>query len=170
MVKDMGNIDMERTLVLVKPEGVQRELVGKIISRFEDAGLKIIGMKMVWADKEFAKKHYTEDISKRRGEKVRNLLIDYITEGPVVAMVLEGVNAIENVRKIVGGTEPKSAPPGTIRGDFAHVSYAYADKKEIAVKNLIHASGNEEDAKHEVPLWFNKNELHSYKTIQDFFM
>lgn len=161
---------MERTLVLIKPEGVQRELVGKIISRFEDAGLKIIGMKMHWADKEFAKKHYTEDIEKRRGKKVRELLIDYITEGPVIAMVLEGVNAIENVRKIVGGTEPKSSPPGTIRGDFAHVSYAYADAKSIAVKNLIHASGNEEDAKIEVPLWFKKEELHSYKTIQDFFM
>jgi len=161
---------IEKTLVLIKPEGVQRALVGKIISRFESAGLKIIGMKQVWVDKEFAKKHYTEDIAERRGEKVREMLLDYIIEGPVIAMVLEGVNAIENVRKIVGGTEPKSAPPGTIRGDFAHVSFAYADKNNIPVKNLIHASGNEKDAKHEVPLWFNEKELHSYKTIQDFFM
>lgn len=161
---------MEKTLVLIKPEGVQRHLVGKIISRFEDAGIKIIGMKQVWVDQEFAKKHYTEDIAERRGEKVRTMLLDYITEGPVVAICFEGVNVIENVRKIVGGTEPKSAPPGTIRGDFAHVSFAYADAKEIPVKNIIHASGNEEDAKHEVTLWFSEKELHSYKTVQDFFM
>ncbi len=158
---------MERTLVLIKPEGVQRHLVGKIISRFEDAGLKIIGMKQFWADEEFAKKHYTEDITERRGEKVRNSLLKYITEGPVVAICLEGVNAIENVRKIVGGTEPKSAPPGTIRGDFAHVSFAHADENDLPVKNLIHASSNEKDAKHEVSLWFSDSELHSYKTIQD---
>ncbi len=160
----------ERTLVLIKPEGVQRHLVGKIISRFEDAGLKIVGMKQVWVDKEFAKKHYTEDIAERRGEKVREQLLNYIIEGPVIAIALEGVNAIENVRKIVGGTEPKSAPPGTIRGDFAHVSFAYADAKNIPVKNIIHASSDEKDAKHEIKLWFNEKELHSYKTIQDFFM
>ena len=161
---------MQRTLVLVKPEGVQRHLVGKIISRFEDAGMKIIGMKQVWVDLEFAKKHYTEDIAERRGEKVRTRLLEYITEGPVVAICLEGINVIENVRKIVGGTEPKSSPPGTIRGDFAHVSFAYADEKNLPVKNLIHASGDEKDAKHEVSLWFSEKELHSYKTIQDFFM
>ena len=161
---------IQRTLVLVKPEGVQRHLVGKVIQRFEDAGLKIVGMKMVWADKEFASKHYTEDIAERHGEKIRKQLLDYIVEGPVVAFVIEGVNAIENVRKIVGGTEPKSAPPGTIRGDFAHVSYAYADSKEIAVKNIIHASGDEKDAKHEVALWFKDNEMHTYKTVQDFFL
>jgi nucleoside-diphosphate kinase len=161
---------IERTFVLIKPEGVQRHLVGKIISRFEDAGLKIIGMKMHWADKEFAKKHYTEDIAKRRGEKVRELLLEYLIEGPIIAFVLEGVNAIENTRKIVGGTEPKSAPPGTIRGDFAHISFAYADEKEKAVKNLIHASANTKDAKHEIALWFEDSELHSYKSIQDFFL
>ena len=161
---------MEKTLVLIKPEGVQRHLVGKILTRFEDAGLKIVGMKQVWVDKEFAKKHYTKNITERRGEKVREMLLDYITEGPVVAIVLEGVNAIENVRKIIGGTEPKASPPGTIRGDFAHVSFAYADANNIPVKNLIHASGNEEDAKKEVPLWFTNKELHSYKTVQDFLM
>jgi nucleoside-diphosphate kinase len=161
---------MERTLILIKPEGVQRNLVGKIITRFEDAGLKIIGMKQVWVDQEFAKKHYTKDIAERRGEKVRKMLVKYLSEGPVIAFVLEGVNAIENVRKIVGGTEPKSAPPGTIRGDFAHVSFAYADKNEIPIKNIIHASGNKEDAKNELSLWFKDEELHSYKTVQDFFM
>jgi nucleoside-diphosphate kinase len=158
---------MERTLVLIKPDGVQRCLMGKIIQRFEDSGLKVIGMKMQWVDKEFAMKHYTEDIAERRGEKVRAQLLDFVTEGPVLAMVLEGVNAIENVRKIVGSTEPKSAPPGTIRGDFCHVSYSYADNKEIVVKNVIHASGDQKDAAAEVPLWFTPEELHSYKTVHD---
>jgi nucleoside-diphosphate kinase len=161
---------MERTLILIKPEAVKRHLVGKIISRFEDAGLKIIGMKQFWADEEFAKKHYTEDISQRRGENVRNALLKYITEGPVVAICLEGINAIENVRKIVGGTEPKSAPPGTIRGDFAHVSFAHADANNLPVKNIIHASGNSEDSKAEIKLWFKPEELHTYKTVQDFLL
>lgn len=158
---------IEKTLVLIKPDGIQRCLTGKIIQRFEDAGLKIIGMKMKWIDKDFAMKHYTEDIAKRRGEKVREMLLDYIIEGPVVAMVIEGVNAIEAVRKITGTTEPKSAAPGTIRGDFCHVSFSYADNKEMPVKNIIHASGNSEDAEAEVPLWFTPEELHSYKTVHD---
>jgi len=161
-------MEKERTLVLIKPEGVQRGIIGKILTRFEDAGLKVIGLKMHWADKEFAKKHYTEDVEKRRGKEVRDRLLNYLAEGPVIAIALEGVNAIENTRKIVGGTEPKSAPPGTIRGDFAHVSFAYADDKKIVVKNIIHASSNEKDAKNEINLWFNKKELHSYKTFHDF--
>jgi len=158
---------IEKTLVLIKPDGVQRCIVGKVIQRFEDAGLKIIGMKMKWIDKEFGKKHYTEDIAERRGENVRNMLLDYIIEGPVVAIVIQGVNAIDNVRKITGTTEPKAAPPGTIRGDFCHVSFSYADNKEMPVKNIIHASGNAEDAENEIKLWFNAEELHSYKTVHD---
>jgi len=158
---------IERTFVAIKPDGVQRGLVGEVIKRFENAGLKIIGMKMVWIDKEFAKKHYTEDISKRRGEKVRELLLDYIIEGPIIAMVIEGIHAIEVVRKIVGPTEPKTALPGTIRGDFTHMSFSHADAKQISVKNVIHASGNADDAKYEVSLWFTAKELHSYKTVHD---
>jgi len=158
---------IERTFVAIKPDGVARGLVGEVIKRFENVGLKIVGMKLQWIDKEFAKKHYTEDISRRRGEKVRELLLDYITEGPILVMVLEGIHAIEVVRKLVGGTEPKTAQPGTIRGDFTHMSYAYADVNNKSVKNVIHASGNAEDAKYEVDLWFNKNELHAYKTVHD---
>ena len=158
---------IERTFVAIKPDGVQRSLVGEVLGRFEKAGLKIIGIKMQWIDKDFAKKHYTEDIEKRRGKKVRDLLMDYIVEGPVVAMVLEGIHAIEIVRKIVGGTEPKTALPGTIRGDFCHVSYDYADKQELAIRNIIHASGNKEDAEYEIKLWFKDNELHSYKNSHD---
>lgn len=158
---------IERTLVLLKPDAVQRAIMGEIISRFERAGLKIIGMKLVWNDEEHSKKHYTEDIAIRRGEHVRQALVNFLKEGPVLAICLEGVNAIENVRKMVGDTQPKTAAPGTIRGDYAHVSYAYADDKEMVVKNLIHASSDANDAKNEVALWFNENELHSYKTVHD---
>lgn len=159
---------IERTLVLLKPDAVQRCFAGEIITRFERAGLKFVGMKMQSADAEFAKKHYTEDITKRRGEHVRNHLVKFLQEGPVVALVLEGVNAIENVRKLVGSTEPKVAQPGTIRGDYAHVSYAYADEKQMVVRNLIHASSDAKDAEYEVNLWFTPKELHSYKTVHDF--
>jgi len=158
---------VERTFVMLKPDAVQRQLAGRIIQRFEDAGFKIIGMKMKWVDEGFARKHYTEDIAKRRGEWVRDSLIEYVKAGPVIAFVLEGINVIEGVRKIVGSTEPKGAAPGTIRGDFAHVSYAYADEKKIPVKNLIHASGNSKDAEYEVALWFAKDELHTYKSVHD---
>ncbi|MEK6939878.1 MAG: nucleoside-diphosphate kinase [Nanoarchaeota archaeon] len=157
---------IERTLVLLKPDAVKRGLMGRIISRFEDAGLKIVGAKMVVIDQEFGKKHYY-DIAARRGEKVLEVLLKFMTTGPVMALCLEGINAVEVVRKLVGGTEPKSALPGTIRGDFAHVSFAYADGQDKAIENLIHASGNVEEAKQEVALWFKSEELHSYKTAQE---
>lgn len=153
---------IERTLVLVKPDGVQRQLVGEIISRFEKAGLKMVGMKMHWADKEHAMKHYTEDVTRRRGEFVRNKLLKFLVIGPVVALCLEGIEAVEIVRKIVGSTEPRAALPGTIRGDYAHISFGYADAKEKAIPNLIHASANKEEAKTELELWFKPEELHSY--------
>jgi nucleoside-diphosphate kinase len=96
-------------------------------------------------------------------------MLDYLVEGPVVAVCLEGIEAIEVVRKIIGSTEPKSALPGTIRGDYAHVSLAHANANDIASKNLVHASGNAEDAAYEIPLWFSEAELHSYKNIHDAF-
>jgi nucleoside-diphosphate kinase len=157
---------MERTLIVVKPDGVQRSLVGRVLQRFEDVGLKIVGMKMVWIDADFAKKHYF-DLAERRGEHVLKNMVDLMTEGPVVAVVLEGVSAAENVRRIVGSTEPKSAAPGTIRGDFAHHSFAYTDEKQQGIRNLIHASGNAEEAKMEVALWFKDSEMHDYKTDQE---
>ena len=157
---------IERTLVLLKPDAVKRGLMGRVISRFEDAGLKVVGSKMVLINEEFGKKHYY-DIAARRGEKVLQVLLKFMTTGPVMALCLEGVNAVENVRKLVGGTEPKSALPGTIRGDFAHVSFAYADGQNKAIENLIHASGNAEEAKQEIALWFKAEELHSYKTAQE---
>ena len=160
-------MNKEQTLVLIKPDGVQRNLIGKIITRFEDAGLKIIGMRMSWIDEDFAKQHYREDIAQKYGDRVRNGLIKYIKEGPIIALVLEGVEAISVTRKIVGSTYPSESAPGTIRGDFAHISKNYANAKEINVRNLIHASANAEDAKIEVPLWFKPSDLHSYKTVHD---
>lgn len=154
---------IEKTLVLIKPDGVQRGLSGRILQRFEDSGLKIVGMKMVWVDEKFSKEHYAEHV----GKPFYKGLEAMITMGPVIAMVLEGVEAIGFVRKMVGATEPKSSAPGTIRGDFAHVSYGYADKKGIGVKNLIHASANKEDASKEVRLWFKDNEMHTYSTVHD---
>ncbi len=156
---------MERTLIVVKPDGVQRALVGRILQRFEDVGLKIVGMKMMQIDEEHAKRHYF-DLAERRGEQVLRNMVNMMTEGPVIAAVLEGVEAVENVRRIVGGTEPKSATPGTIRGDFAHHSFAYTDAKDKGIRNLIHASGNVGEAKQEVALWFGDDELFDYSTDQ----
>ncbi len=154
---------IERTLVLIKPDGVQRALVGEILTRFEKVGLSIVGMKMVMVDADFSKEHYKAHVDKPFYPGLETM----ITEGPVVALVLEGVSAVEQVRKMVGGTEPKSAMPGTIRGDYAHVSYKHADAKGIAVKNLIHASGTSEEAIEEVKLWFEDSELHSYETVHE---
>lgn len=154
---------IQRTLVLIKPDGVQRGLVGQIITRFENAGMKLVGGKMVWVDANFSKKHYAEHVQKKFYKALEAML----TQGPVFALVLEGVEAVALVRKIVGPTEPKAAPPGTIRGDFSHMSYAYADSKDIGLKNIIHASDSVDSAKVEVALWFSPGELHSYKSVHD---
>lgn len=158
---------IQQTLVLIKPDGVARGLTGEVIKRFERIGLKIVALKLVRVDMDYAKRHYTEDISQRHGEKIRNQLLKYITDGPVVAMILEGVDAIENVRKLVGSTESKSALPGTIRGDFTHVSYSHADGKEIPVKNVIHASSDKQDAAREMALWFSIDEICDYKRTDE---
>ena len=154
---------IERTLVLMKPDAVERGLCGKVMTRFENVGMKIVGMKMVWMDKEFVKKHYAAHVKKAFYKSIE----EYVTSGPVLALVLEGVHAVETVRKIVGHTEPRQAQPGTIRGDFAQHSYTYADKKGISIKNLIHASGSSDEAKQEIVLWFKKEELHTYKTVHE---
>jgi len=157
----------ELTLVIIKPDGVKRNLVGRILQRFEDAGMKIVGMKMRWVDEGHAKKHYTKDLAKRRGKRVRDLSVEFLQSGPVIAFVVEGANVIENVRKIVGATEPKSAAPGTIRGDFAHQSFSYTDAKNKIIGNLIHASSDAVDAKREVWLWFNDDEIFEYATVHE---
>lgn len=157
---------MERTLVLIKPDGVKRGLVGRILQRFEDAGYKIVAAKMVWADKKIAGKHYF-DVEERHGKKIFEANVKFMSEGPVIALVIEGIEAITGIRKITGTTEPKSSPPGTIRGDFAHQSYGWMDKKSAVVRNLIHASSSKKDAKHEIALWFKKSEIHPYQTVYE---
>lgn len=154
---------MEKTLVLLKPDAVDRGLVGEIIQRFEKVGLKIAALKIVQAAKEHAEKHYTQDLAERRGEAVRKMMIEMITSGPVVAVVLEGVEAVELVRKMVGATEPKSAAPGTIRGDYSHVSFKHADEKGIGINNLIHASASVDEAKSEIEVWFEAGEIYDHK-------
>ena len=139
---------MERTFVMIKPDGVQRRLIGKIIERFERAGLKVVAMKFMAVSKEMAEKHYEI----HRGKPFYEGLIKYITSGPVVAMVIEGQNAIERVRMLVGSTDPQKAMPGTIRGDFCqHIG-----------RNAIHASDGKETAEKEIALWFSNDEIVDY--------
>lgn len=157
------NEKLERSLVLLKPDAINRGLIGEIIHRFERTGLKIAGLKLVWSDEDTALKHYSEDLAKRRGQKVRDLMVAMITSGPVVAIVIEGVEAVEVVRKMVGETEPKTAAPGTIRGDYAHLSFKHADESDSAVFNLIHASANVKEAKEEISYWFQDFELQDHQ-------
>lgn len=140
-----------RTLVLVKPDGVLRGKVGEIVSRFEDKGLKIVAMKMLNVSREAAERHYHV----HREKPFYNSLLSYITSGPVVAMVLEGKECIEIVRKLVGATNGAKAEPGTIRGDFSTgIDF-----------NLIHASDSEESANYEIPIFFNEKEIVAYERV-----
>jgi nucleoside-diphosphate kinase len=149
---------VERTLVLLKPDAVARGLTGRIIARFEDALLKVVAAKMVWMDAELTRRHYF-DLEERFGAGVYDAMAEFMQTGPVLALVLEGVDALACVRKLVGSTYPDQAAPGTIRGDFAHMSRAYANKHGIAVANLVHASGSSGDAEHEIGVWFAKEEI-----------
>ncbi|MBU4479996.1 nucleoside-diphosphate kinase [Patescibacteria group bacterium] len=188
----MEHLNKERTLVIVKPDGVQRSLVGEIIKRYERLGLKLVAMKMATPNKEQIEKHYTLDPEWRRitGEKtiesykkkgqqppsedplkitaiILETLKKYMTSGPVVVMVWQGAHAVKISRKIVGGTEPLTSDVGTIRGDFVLDSYQMADTDGRAVRNLIHASGSPEEAENEIKHWFNEDELISYRLIQE---
>lgn len=153
---------LERTLVLLKPDAVDRGVMGEIISRFERVGIKLVGMKMLVSKRDTAEQHYREDIAERYGQKVRQALLDMITSGPIVAMVWEGIDVVPLVRKLTGSTYPAEALPGTIRGDFAHISKAHANETDSDVFNLIHASGNAEEAKIEIDIWFKPEELVSH--------
>ncbi len=144
---------MERTFIMIKPDGVQRGLVGEIISRLEKRGLRLVGMKMMHLSREFATKHYAV----HKGKPFFAGLLDYITRGPVVAMVWEGTNAIEIARRTMGATNPADAEPGTIRADYA---------LEIG-RNLIHGSDGAETAATEIALWFSEEEILSYERSID---
>lgn len=153
-------MEFEQTLVLLKPDTIERGLVGEITQRFERVGLKIVGLKMLLPTQQHAEQHYTEDLAIRRGQHVRKAMVDMLTSGPVIAMVLEGIEAVELVRKMIGSTEPKSSAPGTIRGDYAHVSFKHVDAApDTKLYNLIHGSANLEEAKQEIAVWFTPEEL-----------
>jgi nucleoside-diphosphate kinase len=162
---------IQRTLILFKPDAVQRGVVGEILTRFERVGLKIIGTKMISPDQDHYYKHYEEigQVITRRGEKTFNNVMSMMNQGPVIAMVLEGVEAVDLVRKLVGSTEPKSSAPGTIRGDFSHMSYGYGDSTDQGIPNLIHASGDLADAQREIPHWFSEDELYDYSVLNEKF-
>ena len=163
--------DVQRTLVVLKPDTVGRSIIWEIISRFERAWLHIVGMKMIRPDKDFLYHHYETlgQMISRRGQKPFDVTLAMMQMWPVVAIVIEWVEVVEYVRKMVGTTEPKAAAPGTIRGDFAHMSFAYADTKDIWVPNLIHASGNVEEAKAEIQHRFKPEELFEYDPLHKIF-
>lgn len=183
----------EQTLVIIKPDGVQRSLIGEIIKRYERAGLKLVALKLVIPTEEMIEKHYLspsagwlEAVGKKtiksyqdkgikppiedpvkQGRIVLRRNIKYITSGPVVAMIWEGNEAIGIVRKITGVTEPLASDVGTIRGDLTLDSYGPADSDDRAVRNLLHASGSPEEAVKEIPIWFSQKEILKYRLIQE---
>jgi len=184
------HLNTERTLVIVKPDGVQRGLVGEVIKRYEQVGLKLVGIKMGVADQDMIEQHYTLDPEWRRitGEKtiegyrskgmqppsedpleitavILKNLKTYMTSGPVVFMVWQGAHAVKIVRKITGGTEPLSSDVGTIRGDYVLDSYQMADVDGRAVRNVIHASGSTSEAEAEIKHWFRDDELINYRLV-----
>lgn len=177
---------LEKTFIAVKHDGVQRGLIGEVIKRFEQRGLRLCAIKMVQADVEMARKHYplTEEWIKNTASvtrkawaakgielkesdeeitsKINSWLLKYLIEGPIVAMVWEGIHAIEIGRKIVGTASAKNSPPGTIRGDYTIDSYELADVKQRPVRNIVHASGTKAEAEREVHLWFKPEEIHEW--------
>ena len=176
----------ERTLVILKPDAIQRGLVGEIISRFEKKGLKLVGFKMAWPDEKMAKEHYfwsdeekeasgnrtiearkmkylpIKKSAKKYAEDVQRRLYSYLQSGPVVVMVIEGAHAIEHVRKVVGHGNPLQADVGTIRADMTIDSYPLADEVDRAARNMVHASGNISEAEREIKVWFKESELVDY--------
>jgi len=182
----------ERTLVVIKPDGVQRSLVGEIIKRYERVGLKLVGIKILVPSEEFVEQHYSLDPDWRRvtGEKrikaaldrgeeppsrdpleitrvVLQKLMKYLSSGPVIAMVWQGAHVVDIVRKITGGTEPRTSDVGTIRGDFVLDSYNMSDPDGRSIRNLLHASGTIVEAEKEINLWFRPEEIMNYRLVQE---
>lgn len=162
---------MQRTLIIFKPDAVMRGIVGEILNRFEKVGLKVVGTKMLQPTQEHLHNHYEGigGLKTRRGDHVFDLTLSSMEAGPVIAMVLEGVESVDLVRKMVGATEPKGALPGTIRGDYAHMSYGHADEQSVGIPNLIHASADEKEAEQEIGHWFSESELFDYESVHDRF-
>jgi len=163
----MSNV--ERTLIVLKPDTIQRGLVGEILTRFERAGLKIVAMKMVAPEELHFRKHY-EDIGQlisRWGEDIYNVTLAHMMSAPVIAFVLEGTDSVMYVRKLVGTTDPMESAPGTIRGDYTHITRMATNSIGSTMPNILHASGNPEEAEKEIALWFTDEEIYGdYDTAQ----
>ena len=162
---------MERTLIIFKPDAIMRGIVGEVLSRFEKAGFKIVAAKMVRPDYDHFYEHYEGigTLKTRKGEEIFENQVRAMQAGPVIAMVLEGVDSVETVRKMVGATEPKSAAPGTIRGDYAHVSYGQANSSGRSISNVLHASADSSEAEKEIAHWFSESEIHDYQSVHEHF-
>jgi len=192
----MAKPQEEKTVLLIKPDGVKRGLIGEVIMRIESRGLKIIAMKMIAASRKHAHSHYpqTEEWLKGMGEKtlenykqygkdpmkeigtdntleigkmVSQWNVDFLTSGPMTAMVVQGIHAVDMVRKIVGKTVPAQAEMGTIRGDFSVDSPTLANMAKRALHNVVHASGDQSEAAHELEHWFGPEEIHEYKRAEE---
>ncbi len=162
---------IERTLIVFKPDAVSRGIVGEILARFERVGLKIVGSKMLNPNTEFYHHHYEKigTMITRHGQEIFDTTVAMMQAGPVIAFVLEGIDAVAVVRKMVGATESKSALPGTIRGDYSHMSYAHANEQKIGLPNILHASGDSKEAALEIAHWFSEAELFSYEAAHEKF-
>lgn len=187
----MQHPSKEKTLVIIKPDGIQRNLIGEIVSRYERIGLKLVGIKMMHATEDLIRNHYTLDPGwfKSVGEKgikglldkgltptmnademahaVLNRLIRYMTSGPIIAMIWQGAHAVKIVRKITGGTEPLTSDVGTIRGDYVLDSYQMSNDDDRAVRNIVHASGSVKEAEDEIKHWFTDEEVMDYVLVND---
>lgn len=192
MTKEKNKIAKERTFIAIKPDGIQRSLIGEIIKRYEQMGLKMVAIKMLVPTAKQIEEHYTLDPQWRKvtGEKtikgyrdkgmeppsedpleitakILEGLKRYMTSGPVIAMIFEGAHAVEIVRKVTGGTEPLTSDVGSIRGDYVLDSYQLSDNDGRAVRNLIHASGSPEEAELEIKHWFKAEEIIDYRLVQE---
>jgi len=189
----MAHIKAEQTLVIIKPDGVQRSLIGEIVKRYEQVGFKLVALKLVVPTSEQATKHYMvggeewlETVGQKaaaayekkglkapyatareNGVAILETNAKYMSSGPVIAMVWQGAHVVEVIRKLTGGTEPRSSDVGSIRGDFVHDSYMMADADSRSIRNLIHASGNPEEAAKEIPIWFEEKDLFNYRLINE---
>lgn len=183
--------DKQQTLLLIKPDGVQRSLIGEIVKRIERTGLKIVALKMVIPTRDQLVAHYNKDdewflkkgtkiASDRKmnnlpvdkepieyGRDIIEQLVSLMTSGPIIAMVIQGNESVNVIKKIVGGTEPATSDVGTIRGDFTLDSYEHAGVQERAVRNLVHCSDEFSEAQREIQVWFTKDEILSYRLVQE---
>jgi len=163
---------INQTLFIIKPDGVERGIVGKIISQLEDRGLKIVGMKMTKPSLELSEKHYGDlDVRLNKkglaGDEIKKQMVEFLSSGPVVAVVIEGVRAVEFVKKLAGATAPHESDFGTIRSQFAHMTREHANESGRAIRNLVHASDPEEFPEEEIKLWFSPSEIIEYQMIHD---